>query len=504
MIRAISRWLALAILTTLLVSCGGGGNGPSSAEVSDIAAVGSLPGITPFISFVQLRGASVGKLATIRYTIEPKPGALSKPVDVQYSIDALSRRNYVSAGGGVVTLPVFGLYAGHANRVSVSLQFADASEQRLAVDIQSAAYADPNGVYDRPSILTRRAAGSSLGFDYFAIKSGLGTPVVIDTDGEIRWVGAGGTKSFSAAFQDNGFVVGDQDSLKILRFELDGTVTQTFLQSPIYTTFHHNIDIGKQGLLAEMNATIDGVAVQESNLAEITSSGAVLKEWDFASIVGDYMRSQGDDPSAFVRPGVDWFHMNATTYDPRDDSIIASSRENFVIKVDYRSGEIIWILGDPTKYWYSFPSLRAKALRLADGGFYPIGQHATSITSDGLLMLFNDGLASNNQPTGTPVGESRAFSAVSAYDIDPVARTARETWRFEYGQTILSRICSSAYEAAGKSLLVSYAVAKNSTTARLVGLDAARNVVFDFEYPTSGCNTSWNAEAIRFDALNFR
>ena len=78
----------------------------------------------------------------------------------------------------------------------------------------------------------------------------------------------------------------------------------------------------------------------------------------------------------FVRPGVDWFHNNSAIYDPSDDSIIVSSRENFVIKLDHKTGQIIWIFGDPTKYWYTFPSLRAKALTLAPGGLYPIGQHA--------------------------------------------------------------------------------------------------------------------------------
>ena len=55
----------------------------------------------------------------------------------------------------------------------------------------------------------------------------------------------------------------------------------------------------------------------------------------------------------------------------------------------------------------------------------------------------------------------------------------------------------------GKSVLISYAVASQRTKARLVGLDASRNVVFDFEYPTTGCNTSWNAIPVNFDGLMF-
>ena len=92
----------------------------------------------------------------------------------------------------------------------------------------------------------------------------------------------------------------------------------------------------------------------------------------------------------------------------------------------YSTGMIIWILGDPTKYWNTFPSLRAKALTLAPGGLYPIGQHVLSITSDGLLMLFNDGLGSLNQPASEPAGQTRTYSAVSAYSIDQASMTATE------------------------------------------------------------------------------
>jgi hypothetical protein len=48
-------------------------------------------------------------------------------------------------------------------------------------------------------------------------------------------------------------------------------------------------------------------------------------------------------------------------------------------------------------------------------------------------------------------------------------------------------------------VLVDYAVADNFTEARLLGLDEAHNVVFDFQYPTQFCSTSWNAIPIGLD-----
>ena len=186
-----------------------------------------------------------------------------------------------------------------------------------------------------------------------------------------------------------------------------------------------------------------------------------------------------------MRPGADWFHANARTYDPSDNTVIISSRENFLIKLNYSTHDIVWILGDPTKYWYSFPSLRAKALTLNAGGDYPIGQHGVSITSNGNVMVFNDGYGSVNQPPGEPAGLSRTFSEVSAYSINAANMTAQNVWNFNYGQSIYAPICGSVYES-GNSYLVDFATADNFQRRGWLAWTPIKNVVFDFQYASPG------------------
>jgi arylsulfate sulfotransferase len=472
-----------------------------SGCASSLPSVTTEAGVSPFISFVHLEGFDLSSVTGAQFTIAPKPGSVSKPVHVEYSILALAARGYFS--GESLTLPVFGLYAGYQNQVSVEVDRSSVGPILLKVTVPSAAYIDPTGIYSQPTIITPRAAGSALGFDFIFIKSGLGSPVIIDTDGEIRWAAPGIQISPSSAFRGDEFIIGDPGRPTVYRLRLDGNIRQADLPSGTYTDFNHNINRGKSGFLAEVDATGSGVASIESNVIEFqdSSSISILNQWDLGAILSAYMSSQGDDAAAFVRPGVDWFHSNSAIYDSRDDSVIVSSRENFVMKLGYSSGAIMWILGDPSKYWYTFPSLRAKALTLAPGGLCPIGQHALSITFDGLLMLFNDGLGSLNQPAGEPAGQTRTYSAVSAYSIDQASMTATEVWDYDAGQTIFAPICSSAYEATDRSILVDYATANNLTEALLVGLDSSHNVVFEFKYPTFGCNTSWNARPIRLDDL---
>ncbi|MDE2614222.1 MAG: aryl-sulfate sulfotransferase [Burkholderiales bacterium] len=488
------RWLGLAALLALLAllalaGCGGGGEAPQpEASTSDLALGAATAGATPFIALMPLRGASLALVSAVTYTVQPRPGTASKAVNVTYSIAALQNRGDVQPS--VVTVPVFGLYAGWLNQGTVTVTFTDGSTQSLPFGIQTAPYTDPAGIFGQPQILKARATGSPLGFDFFAMKTVTGPTVVVDTDGMIRWVSTG-YASMSVAYDHAGFTIGSNGGPQMQRVELDGTVTTSTIGDPSVTGFTHNIDIGKAGLLADVN-TADNV---DSTLEQFDATGQVTAGWDLAGLLAAYMRSQGDDPGAFVRPGTDWFHLNSATYDARDDSVVVSSRENFVMKIDYATGQPIWILGDPTKYWHTFASLRAKALTLAPGGLVPIGQHAVSITSDGLLMLFNDGAASSNMPAGAPAGASRSYSAVSAYTIDAAAMTATETWRFDYGQSIASYFCSSAYDAGDGSVLIDYALAAGGTTARLVGLDPNHQVVFDFSYPNdpAACSTSWNA-----------
>jgi hypothetical protein len=498
-IRLVTGWrglrhawrLTICVATVGFSSCGG----------DSYPSVTTEPGPSPFISLMHVQGINLGSLRAVEYTIEPKPGSASRAVHVEYSLAALQARGYAISATSL-TVPVFGLYAGYDNQVLVQLDQTNGTVS-LEVSIPTMPYVDPTGIYGQPYIRTPRAAraeGSVLGFDFIYIKSALGSPVIVDTDAQIRWAVPAILNSLSSTLVGDEFVIGDAAEPIVHRVRLDGTVSQGPLPGS-FMDFDHDIEAGKTGLMAE----VDAPGNIESNVIEMadSSSNTILNQWDLGAILSAYMSSHGDDPTQFVRPGVDWFHSNSAIYDASDNSLIVSSRENFVIKLDYATGAIKWILGDPTKYWYTFPSLRAKALTLAPGGLYPIGQHALSLTS-GLLMLFNDGEGSYYEPPNQSAGQTRTYSAVSAYAINEASMTAQEVWDYDAGQTIFSTLCSSAYQTADQSLLVDYAYADSGTMAILVGLNAAHETVFYFEYPTTGCDTSWNAQPLALDNLNIQ
>ena len=218
------------------------------------------------------------------------------------------------------------------------------------------------------------------------------------------------------------------------------------------------------------------------------------------------MIAGGDDPSQFVFPTpTDWFHNNGAAYNRADDSLIVSSRENFLICIDYKTTAIKWILGDPTKKWHQFPSLRKFALTVAPGSLPPIGQHSPSITFDQGLMVFDNGQNSHFQ---NPPGAQRDFASPRKYSLDLVNKIATEVWNFPMNQSIHSPFCGSVYEDAPVNYLIDYALVNGGlpgvpTFAQLLGLDAAGEKIFYYQYPTVGCNTAYNSIPIHLESTKF-
>ena len=289
----------------------------------------------------------------------------------------------------------------------------------------------------------------------------------------------------------------------LTRIDLDGTVTLVGDYSNLgITNFHHNIDRGKVGIILDANTTTQYNSVN----IEVDPSGRVLKVWDMANILSAAMRAGGDDPSQFVYPTpTDWFHNNGVTYNRADDSVIISSRENFLICLDYNTTAIKWILGDPTKKWYQFPSLRRFALTVASGSLPPIGQHSPSITFDQGLMVFDNG---NESILQNPRGAHRDFASPRKYSLDLVGKVATEVSNFPMNESIHCPFCSSVYEDAPYNYLIDYSIVNGGLPgvpvfAELLGLNAAGETIFFYRYPATDCGKIYRALPIHLENTKF-
>lgn len=474
-------------------------HGSVADAASKIRVKNSVPGATPFISNVTISGVPVSSLQTIEFIVQPKKGSITKGIGATYTNSYLHSKGLTNPATGEVTIPVFGLYASNAisrNVVTFTIN-CRGLKTLLSYPLITKPWVDPTGGgFSKPVVTQARDTKVALGFSTFLMKgwSNADTPVISDTDGEVRWVAptTSTIASPTSGFFNNALYLGSGNEL--IRADLNGVLTTVAsYDSYGYTNINeHNIDPGKTGMLIEAQTATDN----ESCIIEVDAKGAILNSWNFATIVSEAMVAGGDDPSQFVTRTADWFHSNAATYSKMNNELIVSSRENFVIAVDYDTKRIKWILGDTSKAWYGFSSLHAFALHLGPNTTAPIGQHAVSITPQNELLLFDDGMGSTFQ---TPAGPTRTNSVARKYKINIATMTATEIWNFDHSPQINSPYTSSVYQA-GSSYLIDYAF--NPSGPLLVGLGANNKVAFQYTYP-GGSVMGWNAVPVDLTNLIF-
>ncbi len=190
--------------------------------------------------------------------------------------------------------------------------------------------------------------------------------------------------------------------------------------------------------------------------------------------------------------------MNSAIYDASDDSIISSSRENFIVKTDYAAGDITWILGNPGKLWYTGFPLSLQPLALTVTGDAPIGQHSLSVSPDGtLLTCFNNGLGNMNLPD---VGDSRMSSHVSVYRIDAVAGTATEILSLDGALGIYAPICSSGYRTRTGNMLTVFSSPPDNGPPEIDVFNDLNEALFSAKALDPGCSAGCAAR--EFDLAN--
>jgi len=197
-------------------------------------------GPTPFISFAHTSVSDVAGFKFAQFWIQPKVGSATRPIKVRYARSYLEARGYFDPNSGEVTIPVFGLYAGRPNRVIITLGFSGRFDhiRRFGVKITTPAY--DGGTYSNPTVIQSRLPGTSLSYDFILLKGYADpiTPIIIDTDAEICWVGTAGVGAQNCALFDNAFYVTSGTSL--LRTEFDGLTTPVADYSGIGVTGFHS------------------------------------------------------------------------------------------------------------------------------------------------------------------------------------------------------------------------------------------------------------------------
>ena len=324
--------------------------------------------------------------------------------------------------------------------------------------------------------------------------------IIYDRHGKIRWfhIPSGGiairrlkTGCFRFGFQDE-----DKIPKLVREISMLGEEKYCVAIPDDFSQIHH--DIVEKPTNGNMLITVHGPGEKRgSTVIEMDQEGNLIRSWDVGDIIDEAI---GEND--IVHEGENWFHNNSIWYDKRDDSLILSGRKQFVIKIDYETASIVWILGDENKSWHDTP-LRDFALEPIDPQHYepPLGQHNVHLLPNRNLYLFDNGHDGHDERPDLPDGMGRGYSRGVEYEIDEENMTVQQVW--QYGKQRGSNMYSEYYSGVSCSLngdryIVSGHIHQDPySQVRIVEISSSQEGERVFEAVIAGALSDGRCEAYR-------
>ncbi len=217
-------------------------------------------------------------------------------------------------------------------------------------------------------------------------------PFIIDQFGDIRWTINEMVGGWGLQQTNDGDIIAARE-LQIIKTSLSGKVDRFEIPAE-YGSIHHDIIAmpNPDQYLLTVDSP-DGLTVEDYLILFDAESLAVIKEWDLKKSV-PRMPLLIDDEE-------DWFHVNAISFDKRDQTILISGQRSAVVKISWNN-ELVWILTDPARLEgvntgtidiEGGKSINEVFLTDFDGDIITWGQHDIRINpTNDTYYLFDNGL----------------------------------------------------------------------------------------------------------------
>lgn len=323
-------------------------------------------------------------------------------------------------------LPIYGLYADYNNKVDISYTLSDGKKITKQVEIQTDKLPDdfvlPTSVKKDSSKLTNDL--------YFFTPSSKGYTCAYDVNGDVRWYLSNNAVWDNTRLK-NGHMMVSTERLVNSPYYMTG-LYEIDLLGHIYNEYslkggyHHDyFELPNGNLLVASDDFNNESGTVEDYIVELDrTTGNIIKTWDLKDILNM------EDGKSENWSSYDWFHNNSVWYDDATNSITLSGRhQDAVINIDYTSGKLNWIIGDPTNWSSEYQKYF----------FTPIGkdfewqwsQHAAMITPEGYVFIFDNG-NNKSKDSSKYVDATNSYSRGVMYKIDTDKMTIEQV--YEYGK----------------------------------------------------------------------
>lgn len=415
------------------------------------------------------------------------------------------------------SIPVLGLYADTDNEVTVKLTNEAGNSVEKKVTIKTGALAKSIAEIEVNEADTEKMAlgDSELTFVVPSTKRAY----AFDANGDVRWYS---TRYNSHIFKElaNGNLLyltkesNDADTYNMLLetdylgkiynrydFSSSSASNDTGKSEGEMTVIHHDgIELPSGNLLLTVN---DGSNYIEDTMIELNrETGEIEKTIDLKDILPESFYEEYDSTSR-EDGKIDWFHQNSVEYDEADNSIIISGRhQDTIMKIDYATNEIKWIMGDSSSWPESYQKYFLDGDIKASGG-----QHAAIVLPDQddnaetTDILYYD---NNISVTRGDEADSEKYSEARQVRINEEDRTIEEVWNFgeDLGEAYFTKIIGSArYLTDNGNRLVNFGYREEGKTSSIMEVTEDGETVLDVDltdFPTS----AWAYRAERFSLYN--
>lgn len=415
------------------------------------------------------------------------------------------------------SIPVLGLYPDTENEVTVTLTDESGNSMEKTVTIKTGTLAKSIATIDVKEADTQKMdlGDSELTFVIPSTKRAY----AFDANGDVRWHS---TRYNSHIFKEltNGNLLyltkesNDADTYNVLLetdylgkiyhrydFSSSSAANDTGKSEGEMTVIHHDgIELPSGNFLLTVN---DGSNYIEDTMIELNrETGEIEKTIDLKDILPEAFYEDYDSTSR-EDGKVDWFHQNSVEYDEADNSIIISGRhQDTIMKIDYDTSEIKWIMGDSDGWPESYQKYFLKGDVKASGG-----QHAAIVlpdqddndeTTDILYYDNNISVTRGDEETSEKYSEARQVR------INDAEMTIEEVWTFgeALGKDYYTKIIGSArYLSNTGNRLVNFGYRDEGQTSSIMEVTEEGETVLNVDltdFPTS----AWAYRAERFSLYN--
>lgn len=318
-------------------------------------------------------------------------------------------------------LSIYGLYANYNNEVIIEYK-----NVKKTINIQTSKLPDD---FILPTSV--KADKNKLDNDfYFFTPSSKGYSCAYDVNGNVRWY-LTNYALWDNSKISNGHILVSTERLVNSPYYMTGLyeidmLGKIYKEYSLPGGYHHDYyEMPNGNLLIASNDFNNEAGTVEDYIVEVDyNTGNIVKSFDLKDIL-NMNDGQSENWTAY-----DWFHNNSVWYDEKTNSITLSGRhQDAVINIDYDTGKLKWIIGNPTNWSKEYQKYFFKPV--GNNFEWQYSQHAAMITKEGYVFLFDNG---NNKSKikDNYVEAKDSYSRGVMYKINTDKMTIEQI--FEYGK----------------------------------------------------------------------